>query len=97
VEADRHPFEPIYERLPNEFGFAPQGSPEEEIYRMFELLMQPEIKARIEQKRHLILPRTWWSGMKRRAETLEVLDGGGMPEEEAEGMKVGPSYVEHRA
>jgi hypothetical protein len=59
--------------------------------------MQPEIKARIEQKRHLILPRTWWSGMKRQVETLEVLDEGGMPEEEAGGMKVVPSYVEHRA
>jgi UDP-sulfoquinovose synthase len=96
VEADRHPFEPIYERLPNEFGFAPQVSPEEEIYRIFELLIQPENKARIEQKRHLILPRTWWSGMKRQVETLEVLDEGGMPEEEAGGMKVVPSYVEHR-
>jgi UDP-sulfoquinovose synthase len=73
VEAERHPFEPIYERLPHEYGFEPQVPPEEEIYRMFELLMQPEIRERIEQKAHLILPRTWWSGEKRQVETIEGL------------------------
>jgi UDP-sulfoquinovose synthase len=76
VEADRHPFEPIYERLLNEFGFKPQTSPEESVYRMFELLTQPHVRERIEQKKHLIVPRTWWSGVKKRVETLEVLDGG---------------------
>ena len=70
VEASQHPFEPIYERLPDEFGFRPQVSPEKEIYRMFELLTQPEIKSRIEQKKHLVLPRTWWSGAKRVVKTL---------------------------
>jgi nucleoside-diphosphate-sugar epimerase len=74
VEADRHPFEPIYEKLPKEYGFEPQVSPEEAVYRMFELLIQPEIKARIEQKKHLILPQTWWSGIKKRVETIEVLE-----------------------
>jgi nucleoside-diphosphate-sugar epimerase len=74
VEADRHPFEPIYEKLPNEYGFKPQISPEESIYRMLELLTQPQIKARIEQKKHLIVPRTWWSGVKKRAETIEIVD-----------------------
>jgi UDP-sulfoquinovose synthase len=74
VEADRHPFEPVFERLPQEFGFEPQVPPEEEIYRMFELLTQPEIKARIEEKQHLIVPRTWWSGEKRQVDTLEVLE-----------------------
>ena len=74
VEADRHPFEPIYEKLPKEYGFEPQVSPEEAVYRMFELLTQPEIKARIEQKKHLILPQTWWSGIKKRVETIEVLE-----------------------
>jgi UDP-sulfoquinovose synthase len=77
VEADRHPFEPIYEKLPKEYGFQPQVTPEEEVYRMFELLTRPEVKARIEQKKHLILPRTWWSGEKRRVDTLEILDGDG--------------------
>lgn len=74
VEADRHPFEPIYERLPREFGFEPKSRPEDEIYRMLKLLTQPDIRRRIEEKKHLILPRTWWSGMKKEVETLEVLE-----------------------
>lgn len=74
VEADRHPFEPIYENLPKQFGFKPEVTLEEEIYRMFELLTQPEIKERIEQKKHLILPQTWWSGLKKRVETIEIID-----------------------
>jgi hypothetical protein len=74
VEADRHPFEPIYEKLPKEYGFKPRVSPEEAVYRMFELLTRPEIKARIEQKKHLILPKTWWSGVKKQVETIEVLE-----------------------
>ena len=41
---------------------------------MLELLTRPEIKARIEQKQHLILPQTWWSGVKKRVETIEVLE-----------------------
>ncbi len=74
VEADRHPFEPIYERLPKDFGFKPRVSPEEEIYRMLELLTQPKIKQRIEEKKHLILPRTWWSGIKKEVETIEIVE-----------------------
>ncbi|OGW13343.1 MAG: hypothetical protein A3G93_07835 [Nitrospinae bacterium RIFCSPLOWO2_12_FULL_45_22] len=74
VEADIHPFEPIYDNLPKEFAFQPKVSPEMEIYRMFELLTQPSIKQRIEEKKHLILPRTWWSGQKKPVETLEVID-----------------------
>ena len=74
VEADRHPFEPIYERLPKDFGFEPRYKPEDEIYRMLDLLTKPEIKVRIEEKKHLIRPKTWWSGIKKEAETLEVLE-----------------------
>lgn len=74
VEADRHPFEPIYKRLLKDFGFRPSVSPEEEIYRMLELLTQPKIKERIEQKKHLILPRTWWSGIKKEVETIEIVE-----------------------
>lgn len=74
VEADRHPFEPIYEKLPNEFGFEPQVSPEEEIYRMFELLIQPHIKGRIQRMVHHIIPTTWWSGEHRQVKTIEVLE-----------------------
>jgi UDP-sulfoquinovose synthase len=73
VEADRHPFEPIYEKLSNDYGFQPQVSPEEEIYRMFELLTQPHIRKRLQQSMYHIVPRTWWSGEHRRVETLELL------------------------
>ncbi len=74
VESDIHPFEPIYNKLPDQFGFEPRITLEDEIYRTLELLTQPEIKQRIEEKKHLILPRTWWSGVKKQVETLEVLE-----------------------
>lgn len=74
VEADRHPFEPIYENLSKQYGFEPQVSPEEEIYRMFELLTQPHIRKRIQQMMYHVVPRTWWSGDHRRVKTIEILE-----------------------
>jgi UDP-sulfoquinovose synthase len=74
VESERHPFEPIYENLPKKFGFKPLVSLEKEISRMFRLLIQPEIKRRIEEKKHHIIPKTWWSGEKRKVETIEILE-----------------------
>jgi UDP-sulfoquinovose synthase len=74
VEADRHPFEPIYEKLPNEYGFEHRVSPEDEVYRMFELLTKPHIRKRIQQMMYHIVPSTWWSGDHRRVETIEVLE-----------------------
>jgi hypothetical protein len=73
VEADRHPFEPIFDRLPEEFGFVQEDRPEKEIRRMFGLLTKPEIRQRIEQKKHLILPKVWWSGVKKEVEQIELL------------------------
>lgn len=73
VESERHPFEPIYENLPKKYEFKPNVTLEQEIYRMFELLTQPEIKKRIEEKKHHIIPKTWWSGEKRSAKTIEIL------------------------
>jgi len=73
VEADTHPFAPIYDNLPKTFGFQPSVSLEEEIFRIFELLIRPEIKKRIQEKKHHIVPKTWWSGEKREVETLEIL------------------------
>jgi len=73
VEADRHPFEPIFDKLPQEFGFVQADNPEEEIRRMFRLLTKPEIKQRIEEKKHLILPKVWWSGVKKEVEQIELL------------------------
>jgi len=74
VESERHPFEPIYDKLSKKFGFKPQVSLEEEISRMFKLLSQPEIKKRIEEKKHHIMPKTWWSGEKRKVETVEIFE-----------------------
>jgi UDP-sulfoquinovose synthase len=74
VEADKHPFEAIYEKLPRNFGFKSKVSVEEEVCRMFELLLQPEIRTRVEEKKHLILPKTWWSGVKREVERLELIN-----------------------
>ncbi len=73
VEYDIHPYEPIYNRLPDQFGFEPKIGLDDEIYRIFELLTQPEIKQRIEEKKHLILPRTWWSGKKKVVEVIEEI------------------------
>jgi len=74
VESERHPFEPIYENLHKKFGFKPKVSLEEEISRMFKLLTKPEIKRRIEEKKHHIIPKTWWSGEKRKVETIEIFE-----------------------
>lgn len=74
VEADIHPYEPVCDKLPDQLGFRPQVTLEQEVYRMLDLLTQPHIKERIEEKRHLILPRTWWSGRKKQVETLEVVE-----------------------
>jgi hypothetical protein len=83
VESERHPFEPIYENLPKRYGFKPTVTLEEEIYRMFRLLTTPEIKKRIEEKRHHIIPKTWWSGEKRQVETIEVMEDKKQEEERA--------------
>lgn len=82
VEADEHPFEVLYERLPKEYGFEPKVSMEEEIYRMFELFTMPDVRARIEEKKHVIMPRTWWSGAKKQVQRLELLDLKGEIEED---------------
>ncbi|MCJ7563451.1 MAG: NAD-dependent epimerase/dehydratase family protein [Candidatus Aminicenantes bacterium] len=74
VESERHPFEPIFENLPKRFGFVPCVRLEEEVYRTYKLLIQPEIRRRIEEKKHHIIPKTWWSGEKRRVETLEIFE-----------------------
>ncbi len=74
VEAEKHPLEPIFDKLPKEFGVEHKVPPEEEIFRMFELLTQPHVRQRVEEKKHLILPRTWWSGVKKQVETLENVE-----------------------
>lgn len=90
VEADEHPFEVLYKKLPQEYGFEAKVSVEEEIHRMFELFLTPEVKARIEERKHVIIPKTWWSGVKKEVERLELMDLAG------EMDKDGRSFEIHR-
>lgn len=74
VEADRHPYEALYQNLPEQLGFKPEITMEEEITEMFKLLTQPVIRRRIEEKTHVILPKTMWSGKKKNMKVLEVIE-----------------------
>ncbi len=76
VEADTHPFEVVSKRLPKVFGFTPQIELEEEIERMFRVLLEDEVKNRIEMKKHTIMPVTTWQGEKREMRKLEIYDPG---------------------
>ncbi len=79
VEADTHPFEVVSKKLPHVFGFTPQITLEEEIERIFAVLKEPEIKNRIEMKKHTIMPITTWQGKKREMKVLERYDPGTKP------------------
>ncbi|MEJ2249334.1 MAG: NAD-dependent epimerase/dehydratase family protein [Candidatus Lokiarchaeota archaeon] len=76
VEADTHPFEVVSKKLPRVFDFTPQIKLEEEIERMLEVLLEPEIQERIEMKKHTIMPITTWQGEKRDMKTLEEYKPG---------------------
>lgn len=75
VETEVHPFEVVSRKLPA-LGFSPKISMEKEITKIFDLLLRPEIKKRIQEKAHLILPQTRWNGEKRESGVLEVYDPG---------------------
>ena len=76
VESDSHPFEVVAKKLPRVFGFTPEIKLEEEIERMFEILLEEEMKNRIEMKKHTIMPRTTWQGNKQEMRKLEKYDPG---------------------
>lgn len=76
VEADKHPFVVVSEKLPEMFGFTPKVSLERELTRMFELLTQPEIEERLRRLINVIMPQTWWRGDKRIPETIEIYEPG---------------------
>jgi UDP-sulfoquinovose synthase len=71
VEADEHPYEVVYEKLPQQLGFEPQVTLEEEVYQMLKLLIQPSIRSRIEAIRQVILPKTRWSGLHKEMDVIE--------------------------
>ena len=86
VEADMHPFEVVSSKLPKIFGFSPQIKLEEEIERMFRILLEDDIKNRIEMKKHSIMPVTTWQGEKQEMRILERYDPG-TKEEDSKGYK----------
>ncbi len=71
VETEEHPFEAVSSKLPNEFGFEQTVPLEKEVDRMFQVLTQPEMKTRIKEKEHTIMPKTTWSGEKKDPEVIE--------------------------
>jgi len=75
IENEIHPYEVVSQKL-SSLGFEPKVSLEKEIIRMFELLTKPEIKKRIEEKRHSIMPKTRWSGEKKESDILETYEPG---------------------
>lgn len=76
VESEQHPLEVVSRKLPNEFGFKPSISLEEEITNMLELLTQSEIQERIEKLKHVIIPETRWSGEQKPSEVIAVYEPG---------------------
>ncbi len=76
VEADKHPYEIVSRKLPNEFGFERKVSLREEIDRMLDLLTEEEVQERIEDMKHAIIPETQWSGEKERPDVIEVYKPG---------------------
>jgi UDP-sulfoquinovose synthase len=76
VEAEEHPMEAVSTKLPNTFGFRPRVTPAKEIMRILKLLTRPEIKKRIMEKKHTILPKTTWRGDKVDADVIETYDPG---------------------
>ena len=86
VEADTHPFEVVSKKLPRVFGFSPEVKLEEEIERMFHVLLEDKVKRRIEMKRHVIMPVTTWQGEKRKMRELERYEPG-TKEDDSNGYK----------
>ena len=84
VEADVHPYNVLSKKLREEMGFQTRTTLEEEVARMFEVLLQPEVKARLESIKNTVVPKTWWNGQKKQVQTLEVYRPG---EKETEGYQ----------
>jgi len=76
VESDKHPLEVCASKLEGEFGLKPTVKLKEELRRMFKILTQPEVKKRLEEKRHVIMPKTRWNGEKIEMDKLDEYDAG---------------------
>ncbi len=71
VEPDRHPMEAVSKKLEGEFDLKPTVRLRDELRRMFEVLTKPEVKKRLEEKKHVVDPRTRWNGDKKEMDTIE--------------------------
>jgi len=76
VEADSHPFEVVARKLPRFLGFSPKIKLAEEIERMFGVLLEEDIRNRLDLKKHTIFPVTTWQGEKRQMQELEKYQPG---------------------
>ena len=76
VEADEHPFLVVSKKLREDHGYDPKTPLEVEIDRMFSLLLEPEVRERLESIREAVFPQTWWNGIHKTSMTLEVYEPG---------------------
>ncbi len=86
VETEVHPFEAVAAKLPGEFQLSDPIPLEKTLEQTFDLLTRPEIKARIEEKMHSIMPVTTWSGEKKKSGVLEKYAPGTRTYGEHEGV-----------
>jgi len=73
VEAEEHPYEVMHDKLKEQFGFGSDSNLEDEIRHMFQAVLEPTAKQRIEEKRETLFPRTRWSGEHKEMEVLETI------------------------
>lgn len=71
VESDYHPMETVSTKLTNEFGLQAGVRLEDEIRRMYQMLLEPVCKDRLVQKRWVVDPCTRWDGTKQKMDVLE--------------------------
>lgn len=76
VEADEHPFLVVSRKLREDYGYKPKTTLEEEVNRIFKLLLKPKIRERLESVREAVFPKTWWNGNHKKSMTLEVYEPG---------------------
>jgi len=71
VEPDRHPMEVVSKKLEGEFDLKPTVKLRDELRRMFKVLTKPEVQKRLQEKKHVVDPRTRWNGDKKEMDTIE--------------------------
>jgi UDP-sulfoquinovose synthase len=76
VEAEDHPYEVIHKKLEEKFQFASGSNFEDEVRYMFNRLMKPDIRERIEAQKKTLVPITRWSGETKPLAVLETIIPG---------------------